>query len=229
MLKRKRQRLNLLFGFFFISLIIAFILNMIYAPIPPGSVITDTIILILYFLTYFFLCFGIVFILIVHMIIVESTVIYSIKRQNRYILFYGLILFIGMLILVIIGLVLREPGSDRPLYGVDPDPLQGYVPQWGPVFLAYVLSIVSIFTIIPIIRTSLKIYSSIKTKALKRKWLYYFIGSLGLIFVYYIMMIDNLGPELLGDNFRLITSVLGVTVIIWGYLMYYGIGFKLKQ
>jgi hypothetical protein len=166
------------------------------------------------------------------MIIVESTIIYSVKRQNRYILFYGLILFLGMLILVIIGGFHREIEPDiPPFYGVDPSPEEGYVPQWGPIFLIYVLSIVSIFSIIPILRTSIKIYSSIKTKVLKRKWLYYLIGSLGLITVYYIMMIDNLGP-LLGENFRdfrLITSILGGTVIIWGYLMYYGIGFKLKQ
>ena len=224
-LKRKKQRINLIFSLFFISINIALILNMIYAPIPAQT--NESIILILSFLTYFFVCFGTIFLLIVHMIIVESTIIYSVKRQNRYILLYGILLATGMLILVLIGLSLDEPLNNRPLFGVDPTPESpNLVPQWGSIFLIYVLSIMSGFSIIPIIRTSLKIYSSIETKVLKRKWLYYFIGSLGLIIVLYIMLIDNL---YLGDDFRLLTSILGVTVIFWCYLMYYGIGFKLKQ
>jgi len=228
-LRRKKQRLNLIFSLFFISLIIAFILNMIYAPIPTppsGPEINEIIILILYFLTYFFLCFGLVFILIVHMIIMESTIIYSVKRQNRYIFLYGLILFFGMLTLILIGLSRNEPFLNSTFFGVDPTPNEGYVPQWGLIFLIYVLSIMSGFIIIPIIRTSLKIYSNIETKVLKRKWLYYFIGSLGLIIMFYFMLIDNL---YLGEDFRLITSILGVSSIFWGYLMYYGIGFKLKE
>jgi hypothetical protein len=131
-----------------------------------------------------------------------------------------------MLILLLIGLILGEPSSNRPFFGVDPTPIEGNVPEWGLVFLLYTLGVMSGFSIIPIIRTSLKIYFSIESKVLKRKWLYYFIGSLGLIIIFYMMLIDNL---YLGDDFRLITSILGVTVIFWGYLMYYGIGFKLKQ
>lgn len=197
---------------------------MIYAPIPAQT--NQILILILSFLTYFFVCFGTIFILIVHMLIVESTIIYSIKRQNKYIILYGCFLFIGMLILLLIGLILGEPSSNRPFFGVDPTPIEGNVPEWGLVFLLYTLGVMSGFSIIPIIRTSLKIYFSIESKVLKRKWLYYFIGSLGLIIIFYMMLIDNL---YLGDDFRLITSILGVTVIFWGYLMYYGIGFKLKQ
>lgn len=224
-LKRRRQRLNLIFSGFFISTILAFILNMIYAVIPPAPPPSNEMfILILYFLANFFVIFGPIFILIVHMIIIESTIIYSVKRQNRYIALYGIVLFFAMLTLVLLGIRFDDPNN--PIFGIDLTPKKGTVPQWGLIFFICMISIMSAFSIIPIIRTSLKIYTSFETKALKKKWLYYFIGSLGLILMFYFMLIDNL---YLGDVFRTITLILGVSVIIWVSLMYYGIGSKLKK
>lgn len=224
-LKRRRQRLNLIFSGFFICTTIGFILNMIYAAIPPAPPqINETIILVLHFLTNFFVIFAPIFILIVHMVILESTIIYSVKRQNSYILLYGIILFFAMLTLVLLGIRFDDPSN--PIIGIDLTPKEGTVPQWGLIFVICIISILSAFVIIPIIRTSLKIYTSFETKALKKKWFYYLIGSLGLIFMFYFMLIDNL---YLGDVFRTITLILGVSVIVWGYLMYYGIGFKLRQ
>ncbi len=224
-LKRKRQRLNFIFSGFFISLIIGFIFNMIYAAIPPAPPQSnETIILILYFLANFFVIFGLIFVLIVHMIIIESTIIYSVKRQNRYIILYAIVLFIAMLTLILLGI--RFDGPNNPIFGIDLTPLKGTVPRWGLIFFICIISIMSVFSVIPIIRTSLKIYRSFDTKALKKKWFYYLIGSLGLLLMMYFMLIDNL---YLGDVFRIITLILGVSVIIWGYLMYYGIGFKLKK
>jgi len=158
------------------------------------------------------------------MVILESTIIYSVKRQNRYIVLYGIVLFLAMLTLVLLGIRFDNPNN--PIFGIDLTPTVGTVPQWGLIFVICIISIMSVFVIIPIIRTSLKIYVSFETKALKKKWLYYLIGSLGLILMFYFMLIDNL---YLGDVFRTITLILGVSVIVWGYLMYYGIGFKLKQ
>lgn len=224
-LKRRRQRLNLIFSGFFISMIIGFIFNMIYAAIPPAPPQSnETVILILYFLANFFVIFGLIFILIVHLVIIESTIIYSVKRQNRFIVIYGIVLFFAMLTLILLGIRFDDPNN--PVFGIDLTPQVGTVPQWGLVFFICIISIMTAFSIIPIIRTSFKIYTSFETNALKRKWYYYFIGSLGLIVMFYFMLIDNL---YLGDVFRTITLILGVSVIVWGYLMYYGIGFKLKQ
>jgi len=224
-LKRRRQRLNLIFSGFYVSSIVGFIFNMILAAIPPAPPQSnETVILILYFLANFFVLFSLIFILIVHLIIIESTIIYSVKRQNRYIIIYGIILFFAMLTLILLGIRFDEPNN--PLFGIDLTPTIGTIPQWGLIFLIFMISIISVFAIIPIIRTSFKIYGSFETKALKKKWYYYFIGSLGLIVMFYFMLIDNL---YLGEVFRAITLILGVSVIVWGYLMYYGIGFKLKQ
>lgn len=218
-LKRKRQRLNFVISGFFVSISIGFILNMAYAAM------TDRItILILNFLTNYFIFFGPVFLLIVNMIILESTLIYSVKRQNRYILFYGILLFAGMLILVLLGEIFDTPNV--PFLGVQ---IINNAPKWGPLFFAYVVSIMSIFTLIPINYTNFKIYFQFETKALKRKWFFYLFGFLGLTVILYFSIIFNLLDAIIYADVRLIITLSISSVIIWGYMMYYGIGIELKK
>ncbi|MFX1593125.1 MAG: hypothetical protein ACFFCL_10560 [Promethearchaeota archaeon] len=194
---------------------------MSYAVISPEY---EEIIIFLHFLAWFFLYFGTVFLLIVHMLILESTIIYSIKRQNRYILLYGLLLFLGMLIQILIP---------SPLIGIILTPSGR--PGWTLIFFMYVILITSGFSIIPIIITSFKIYHRFETAVLKKKWFYYLIGSLGLIiFNLYPIQILNLLTGIVPENavldtLRLIITISGVSVIIWVLLMYYGIGSKLKE
>ena len=191
---------------------------MIYAVIN-----IDYIVIILHFLSVFSVNFGLIFIVVVNMLLLESTVIFSVKRQNRYILYYGVILFIGMLILII-----------YPFEGVTIHS-SGYM-KWNPYFFIYLFSIVNCFAIIPIFYTSFKIYFKFETKELKRKWLYYLIGSLGLvIFNLYPVYILNLLTHIMAENesflniLRPLISLLGISVVLWGSLMYYGIGAKLKK
>jgi hypothetical protein len=218
-LMRKRQRLNRIFSGFFITLSIGLLLNMVYAAM------TDRItILILNFLTNFFLFFGPVFLLIVNMLILESPLIYSVKRQNRYIIYYGILLFAGMLILVLLGEVFDT--SNVPFLGVQ---IINNAPKWGPIFFAYVVSIMTIFTLIPINYTNFKIYSRFETEALKRKWFFYLFGFLGLTVILYLGSIFNLLDANIYADVRLIISVSLVSLIIWGYMMYYGIGIELKK
>jgi len=218
-LKRKRQRLNFVISGFFISLIIGFILNMVYAAMTDRMTI-----LIFNFLTNYFIFFGPVFLLIVNMIILESTLIYSVKRQNKYILFYGILLFAGMLLLVLLGEIFDTPNV--PFLGVK---IINNAPQWGPIFFAYVALIMSIFTIIPINYTNFKIFFQFETKALKRKWFFYLFGFLGLTAILYLSIIVNLLDANIYAGVRSIITLSISSVIIWGYMMYYGIGIELKK
>ena len=215
-----------MFSGFFICMIISLIINMIYALIEPNPT-NEIIISILNFVANFFTCFGTVFILIVHRIILQSTLVFSIKQQYRYILLYGLLLFFGMLILVILGEISE---TLKVLLGVKID-LDTGSPEWSPIFYIYVILILSALSIIPIFRTSFKIYYSLETKVLKRKWFFYLLGSAGLASVLYMnftdLLISLLLPEM--NEFTIAYSLYGISVILWGYLMYYGIGFKLKQ
>jgi hypothetical protein len=107
---------------------------------------------------------------------------------------------------------------------------------WKPVFFVYLILVISGFTIFPVIYTSFKIYFRFETKALKKKWLFYLIGSLGLVLcnlypVYILNLLTYILPEenLYLISLRSILSILALSVIIWALFMYYGIGFKLKK
>jgi hypothetical protein len=186
----------------------ASISNIIYA-----SLTEPTIILILNYLTNFSICFGAVFVLVVNLVILESTIVFSVKKQNRTIVLYGLVLLIGML-----PFYLLEDG-----WGVWID---NNYPRFGPLFLIFIIGFPASFVVIPIIVTFLKIYRSFETKALKKKWFFYFIGSLGSFSIVYLIWINN---YVFKDSFRLIVGIYAISWLLWGYLMYYGIGFKLKQ
>ena len=192
---------------------------MIYVPLDPSKY--NTAIVFLNFIANFFVFFAPIFILIVNIIILESSVIFSVKRQNRYIIIYGSLVFFGMLTLLLLQVLFNLP------VGLIINEDTGR-PEWSLVFFIYVISIISGFAVIPIIRTSLKIYSSLETVALKKKWLYYFIGSLGVFSIAYFVFITNLVAND-NDILRTIMTAYGLTVIIWTSLMYYGIGFKLKK
>ncbi|MFX1324741.1 MAG: hypothetical protein ACFE8N_07285 [Promethearchaeota archaeon] len=197
---------------------------MIYVVIPNVDVVK-----ILHFLSVSFVAFGLIFLLIVNLIILESTIIYSVKRQNRFILYYGIILFAGLLILVLLPV-------NPPLVFFDETLGWDRYPEWHPFFFAYQVSVITCLGLIPLFYTSFKIYHRFETKELKRKWRYYLYGSLGLvIFNYYPISLSNLLNFVLRDHpdfltiSRSIVSILGITVILWVSLMYYGIGSKLKK
>ncbi|MFX1258812.1 MAG: hypothetical protein ACFFAN_13205 [Promethearchaeota archaeon] len=216
-LKRKKQRLNVIFSLFFICVIMGLIFNMIYAPLDPIQ--HEPIIKILNFFANFFIFFAPIFMVIVNFIILESTLIFSVKRQNRYIFLYGFLIFFGMLILILIPDPLNILGVKITAEGR---------PEWGIVFFIYMVSIITGLTLIPIVRTSLKIYNNLKTNALKKKWVYYFIGSLGVFSWGYLIFLTNFMGHFF-DILRLISSIYGISIVIWVYFMYYGIGFKLKN
>ncbi|MHA2268925.1 MAG: hypothetical protein ACXAB8_14100 [Promethearchaeota archaeon] len=218
-MKRRRQRLNLIFASFFICAIIGSALNITYFLMTD-----EIIILILNFLTNFSFLFSAIFILTVNRIILESTIIFPVKRQNLYILFYGVVLFVGMLVLVLLGQIFDPIWPSKPILGLTVNP-DTRAPVWGFIFLIYVILFSAIFVVIPLIRTSLKIFKSFETISLKKKWLFYFIGSLGVFSIFYLIIIGNMLDDI---NFKNIISIYALTMLLWVSFMYYGIGFKLK-
>jgi hypothetical protein len=100
------------------------------------------------------------------------------------------------------------------------------LPRFSHFFLVFIIGFPASFVVIPIIITFLKIYKSFETIALKKKWFFYFIGSLGAFSIAYTIWINN---YIFDPIFRLIVGIYAISMILWGYLMYYGIGFKLKQ
>ncbi|MHA2184297.1 MAG: hypothetical protein ACXAAI_04780, partial [Promethearchaeota archaeon] len=220
-LSRRRKRLNIVFSGFFISTIIGNLLNMIY------YLMTDrNLIILLNFLTNFFIVFGAIFLLTVNRTLLESTIVFSIKRQNIAIALYGITLLIGMVTLLVLGenFDFDILGNDKPFLGIT---VTGKgAPWWGIIFFIYIFLFSMASVVIPIVRTSLKILKSFETYYLKRKWLYYFVGCLGTFSIFYLI---NVGNVLNDDTFKLAVSVYGISIILWVSLMYYGLGYRLQE
>lgn len=205
-LRRKRKRLNIIFSSFFLCIMAAGILNIIYVGINDVAIILS-----LNFLANFLVCFGPIFLYIVNMIILESTVVFPKEKQNKYIMIYGGVAFSGMLVILML------------FQGVSYD--KGY-PTWNIVFFIYVVSISGIFAVIPFIRTSIRIWLKFETKKLRKRWFYYLVGSIGAISIGYMAFINNFLDD---ANFRFILIIYGPSNLFWGYLMYHGIGTRLRQ
>ncbi len=220
-LSRRRKRLNLVFSGFFISSIIGTLLNMIYYLIADRNLI-----LILNLLTNFFFMFSAIFLLTVNRTLLESTIVFSIKRQNIAIALYGITLLAGMATLAILGIKFDKiiRGNDNPFLGVKVT--QEGAPWWGIIFFIYTFLFSMASVVIPIVRTSVKILNSFETEYLKRKWFYYFVGCLGTFSIFYLI---NVGNVLDDDTFKLAVSVYGISIILWVSLMYYGLGYRLQE
>jgi len=213
-----------MFSGFFISTIIGNLLNIIYYSISKLTLITKFIsdlILSLNFLTNFFFLFSAIFLLTVNRTLLESTIVFSIKRQNIAIALYGITLLVGMTVLVVMGINFDKM---NPLFGVKLNEEGG--PWWGIVFFIYVFCFSMTFVVIPIIRTSMKIYRSFETEYLKRKWLYYFMGCLGTFSIFYMIGIGNVVNQ---SAFQLGVGFYTISIILWVTLMYYGLGYKLQE
>jgi uncharacterized membrane protein len=86
--------------------------------------------------------------------------------------------------------------------------------------------VASIGAVIPTIYYSIRIYYEMEDPNLRKRWLYFIIGVIGLfIYMYGVFTTDLFNNQML----RFIWSLISLTIIIWIYLMYYGVGRKLSS
>ncbi|MBD3193704.1 MAG: hypothetical protein GF317_01515 [Candidatus Lokiarchaeota archaeon] len=199
-LKRNFSRLNFLLAGFYISGALGVIINFIYVFIYH-----QLIVIILYSLTFYFLCLSLFFLLMFIIVLKKSE-----KFISKGIQIIMFILFsIGVMSLFFLteGVVINES--------------TGWKPVWSLSFTIGSLILCNITAIIPTIYYSLKIYRQFSDPNLKRKWKYFLIGLLGYLFLYY------------GNTINLYLAVPMIRNI-WGYLsmlslpfllsIYYGVG-----
>ena len=94
-------------------------------------------------------------------------------------------------------------------------------PVWSLSFYIYLMIIYTTFCFIPTFFYSIFLYKKFEIKELRKRWKSFFIGMCGLYFCVYGTMIHN---TLNDDTFRMIWSFITLSMPIWGYLMYYGVG-----
>jgi len=206
-LKRDRKRLNLIFSGFYISPAIGFIINFIYAPLTDLSVV-----LMLNFLTNFFIFYSSIFIVVFNLILLKSEKAITTKKQLTILILYGIAMFsmIGFLFI---------PG-----YGVTFN--ANWSPIWSVPFFLYVVTIETI-AVFSALYLSFQIYKKFEDELIKKKWKFFIFGLCSIIIFMYGIFISN---TLNIDTFRTIIGVVGLILALVGaYMMYYGVGRQIEK
>lgn len=197
-LKREAKGLSLILSCFYLSTTIGVVINIIYA-----FIYVEAIVLTLHFITYFFLCLSLIFLLLFVTVLMKSEKVMTKKKQ-----IFTLIIF-SMALLVLLAF----PN------GITINEMTKWKPEWSWPFLIYSL-IICTSVIVPTIYYSIKLYLKFEHQELKKKWKYFLIGMFSYYFLYYGTSISN---ALANDTFRFIWSILSLPSLISLYFVYYGV------
>ncbi|MGV9173793.1 MAG: hypothetical protein ACOC35_14695 [Promethearchaeia archaeon] len=201
-LKKNKSRLNITFGLFYLFPATGVFLNIIYSLIDIHIAVV-----ILNYLTNFSISVSTIFLYCTNKILLESEKVFSKKKQIRIILIYAIALaFMGIFYPFDEGVMISEATEWRPV--------------WQFSILIYVY-IVLTFGLIGIIHTSIKILKDFKDEKLHKKWKIFIIGVIGLFTYMYGAYLSNYIDQ---EAFRVGFNIFGITLILWIYLIYYGIG-----
>ena len=205
-LKRNRKILSLLISAFLISIIIASALNIAYSLIPEYSLK-----IILHIFTNFFNFWGIGFLYLTNKILLESQAIYTNRKRIRYLTYYGFIYLIGMFLVAYLteGVIFDSSGY----------------PVWNIYFYIFMILVVYGFSIIPTIVTAIRILTKFTKGELRSKYIRLFIGIIGFSPLPILVFTAN---YLNVTEIRAIISLLFLTILIWAYMFYSGLGRQLK-
>lgn len=206
-LKRNKKLLNVVFSGLYISEAIGLVFNMIYA------VITDELtVLILNFVTNYTTSLGPIFLLVFNLILLKSEKVVNKRKATIIILRYAIILFLMIFFLPFGGVTINESTSWKPV--------------WSLPFYLYVIAVITIFTTILLLITSFKIYKRLTDENLKKKWKYFIIGVFGVYAYMYGAYTANMVDIPL---VRTIFTITGLTIPVWIYLIYYGVGLQTEK
>ncbi|TXT67707.1 MAG: conserved membrane protein of unknown function [Promethearchaeota archaeon] len=206
-LKRNRKKINVLFALSYVFVLIGLVNNMIYAFIRDSDVLVA-----MNFITNFSITFALIFLMIFNLILLYSEKKITTPKQTIIILLYGGILFLQILFLPYNGIIVNEETNWRSL--------------WSLPYYLYIILVISVGAVIPTIYLSVRIYFDMEDEALQKRWLYFIIGAIGLfIYMYGIFTTDLFVNQL----FRLIWTLISLSIVIWVYLMYYGVGRELES
>ncbi|MFX1394651.1 MAG: hypothetical protein ACFFAH_13910 [Promethearchaeota archaeon] len=204
-LKRGKKRLNLMLSCSYLTVVIGFAINFIYAPLTD-----ELIVLILYYMTLFFLFLYPAFLLVFALILLYSEKVVTTPKQLSIILIYAGILF--CMVFIPNGVIINASTKWKPV--------------WSLLFFIYVISIITIAVILALY-FSLKIYREFEDDKLRKKWKYFIIGLIGIyIFTFGTLLSNTLNIQTVRTIWSYISLIL---VIISPYLMYYGVGKQIGE
>ncbi|MHA1507643.1 MAG: hypothetical protein ACTSO6_02945 [Promethearchaeota archaeon] len=209
-LLRDRKRLNVIFAGLYISPVIGFLINFLYAPMTD-----EFIVLILNLFTNFGIFYAPIFIVVFDLILLKSEKIISTSKQLIILLIYGIAMF-GMIFFIFI-----------PDFGVTINQGTGWSPEWSLPFFLYVISVETIGALIPSLYFSFQIYKKFEDEVLKRKWRFFIYGFIALMIFMYAIFVSN---YLANATIRLLIGAIGIILaLLGGFLMYFGVGKQIEK
>ncbi len=208
-LRRSTKPLNKIFSMFFISVALGTIINVVYASISISGL--EFIVQFLHILTFYLFTLAQVFLLLFNLIILKSESIIDRKKQVIMVLGYAVLL----LILFVVGF----------MGGVKIDSNTEWKPVWDLTFFLVTMIVFVPSLILPIIYTSLEIYTKFQDQQLKKKWRYFLIGVL----LYFLMWIGTSVSNFLAEEtVRSIWAIIALISLLTTYTMYYGVGRQIE-
>jgi MFS family permease len=202
-LRRGTKRTNLYLSSFYLSTFIGGTINIIYA-----NIFVETIVLVLYFITYYILCFSMIFLFMFVLILLKPPDRISKKIQYLILILFSFVLL--ALLFIPNGIVIDETTN--------------WKPDWNWSFFLISTILMSSIVIIPTSYYSIKIHGKLGNLHLKKKWKYFLIGLSAYFFLYYGTSYSN---TLNNNPFRLIWAIISLPTLLALYLIYYGVGRQL--
>lgn len=198
-LRRNRNRLTLTLSGFYFSLSIGLILNAVYPPLNNKDLVT-----IIYIIAAYFILLSPIFVVLFNINLLQVGKENSLRKWASYIILYTFSLIFCLNIPG--GITILEEPYFRPLFA------------WEFLIILYLF--ISIFMVIPLIITSLKLFKSFKDPKLKKKLGFFFIGSFGLIFSLCVVVLYNAFRH--DPIIRSIISIIGSFIMLLSAgLIYY--------
>ncbi|MFX1496348.1 MAG: hypothetical protein ACFFBH_02370 [Promethearchaeota archaeon] len=196
--------MNLTLSLFYFLPATGFLLSLIFLLLS-----TSIIGYILYYFSAFCTLSGFIFLIIFMLNLTNIKPYHSSKRQIIIILIY---ISIGLIILFLPGGITISESTD-----------------WSPIFsfpffiTMYIFFSSAIF--VPSLILSLKLYKSFADKKLRKRFLYFFVGIIGMFIAFYGLILFNTWYNVI---FRTIWAFLVFFIVVpSGIFIYYGIIHKL--
>ena len=206
LLRRNQQRPTLTLCMLYILSASGLIFNAMHVVLAAFQPENETLLLAVYFLSYFPMLFSPVFILTFIISILRLGDVFTIKKQLIITLIYGFLVFI----------IFFTP---------DGITFEQWVPKFSWVFLTLVYLSLTVFIVLPTFWYSRRLIKTFKDKILKRKLIIFISGIAGMIIsIYGTVLYITWKDSLFSSLWSIITTFIIIPSAIF---IYYGIGREL--
>jgi len=205
-LRRNKNPITLTLSTFYILTAIGFTLNIVMVILTLTIFKIEFLILLIYFFTIYLILLAPIFLLVFILHLLYSAPSLSKKKKWIYIIIYGTLCLI--IILLPNNIILNESTNWSPIY------------SWGFLIVLYIFYTCSIF--IPTTVNLIRLNRLFKNKDLKKKLRIFTLGIMGNLSTLYGVILYNTWHD---PQYRVVWSAISLVLVpLSGFLIYYGIG-----